>query len=87
MGCGVTELVRVEALDASVRGAAAQRLAEAVVPEAGAAGPEPEGRLVGCWVLLAEVQVVADSPSGGGADWDDSCSAALAEADGDPAGG
>lgn len=87
MGCGVAEFVRVEAVDPGEGGAAAQRLAEAVVPEPGPPGTQPQGWIVSGWVLLSQVEVVADRPDRGGADGDGPASAAFAESDCDPAAG
>ena len=87
VGCGVAELVRVEAVDAREGGAAAQRLAEAVVPEPGPPSSQPQGWIFRRRMLLPQVEVVADRPDGGGADGDGPASATLAEADSDAPGG
>jgi len=78
------ERVQVESVDAGVAGAPAQGLVEAVVPEAGAALPQPQPRTVGGRVLGTCGEIAADCGDRRRPDRDGAQASALAAAHRDP---
>ena len=81
VGCGVAELVGVEAR-AGELGAPAECPAEIVVAELGSALAEPQLRGVAASVVCSKVQIRAERSAGGGSDGDDAPAASFVAADG-----